>query len=234
MKYNRILLKLSGEALGGEKGFGIDYDTLSVFINEILEISKMGVQVGIVIGGGNIFRGLKGATKGFNRVKGDYMGMLATVINAIALQSELIESGAKARVLTSTFMEPFAERYTKDRAEEALGKNEIVIFAGGTGNPFFSTDSGAALRGVEINADVLLKGTNVDGVYTADPKLDKSATKFSKISFDEVMQKQLKVMDLTAFTLCYENKLPIIVFKMSDSGTLKRIVMGEALGTVVS
>ncbi len=233
MKYNRILLKLSGEALGGEKGFGIDHETLSVFINEILEISKMGVQVGIVIGGGNIFRGLKGAKKGFNRVKGDYMGMLATVINAIALQSEFIESGVKARVLTSTFMEPFAERYTKDRAEEALNNNEIVIFAGGTGNPFFSTDSGAALRGVEINADVLLKGTNVDGVYSADPKLDKTATKYDSISFDEVMLKQLKVMDLTAFTLCYENNLPIIVFKMSDNGTLKKIVMGEKLGTIV-
>ena len=234
MKYNRILLKLSGEALGGEKGFGIDHETLSAFINEILEISKMGVQVGIVIGGGNIFRGLKGAKKGFNRVKGDYMGMLATVINAIALQSEFIENGAKARVLTSTFMEPFAERYTKDRSEEALANNEIVIFAGGTGNPFFSTDSGAALRGVEINADVLLKGTNVDGVYTADPKLDKTATRFNEISFDEVMQNQLKVMDLTAFTLCYENNLPIIVFKMSDIGTLKKIVMGEKLGTLVN
>ncbi len=233
MKYKRILLKLSGEALGGSKGFGIDHETLSVFINEISEISKMGVQIGIVIGGGNIFRGLKGAKKGFNRLKGDYMGMLATVINAIALQSEFIDNNIKARVLTSTFMEPFAERYSKDRAENALNNNEIVIFAGGTGNPFFSTDSGAALRGVEINANVLLKGTNVDGVYTADPKKDKNATKFDEISFNEVMQKQLKVMDLTAFTLCYENNLPIIVFKMSDKETLKKIIMGEKIGTIV-
>lgn len=232
MKYKRILLKLSGEALGGGE-YGISHDVLSKFVSEISEISKMGVQVGIVIGGGNIFRGLKGADKGFNRIKGDYMGMLATVINAIALQSEFLDSGLKCRVLTSTFMEPYAERYSKDRVEEALANNEVVVFAGGTGNPFFSTDSAAALRGVEINADVLLKGTNVDGVYTADPKKDPSATKFEQISFKEVMDKELKVMDLTAFTLCYENKLPIIVFKMQDEGSLKKAVLGEKIGTLV-
>ena len=232
-QYNRILLKLSGEALAGNKKVGIDNIVLNNFITEITEIIKLGVQVGIVVGGGNIFRGLKGVTKGFNRVKGDYMGMLATVINAIALQSEFIDNGIRAKVLTSTFMEPYAERYTKERAIDALENKDVVIFAGGTGNPFFSTDSASALRAVEIDADIILKGTNVDGVYTADPKKDPTATKFDTISFKEVIERELKVMDLTAFTMCYENNLPIIVFEMKEANNLKKIILGEKIGTKI-
>ena len=232
-KYNRILLKLSGEALAGKAQFGIDNIVLNSFIKEIIKILKLDVQVGIVVGGGNIFRGLKGVKKGFNRVKGDYMGMLATIINAIALQSEFIDAGIRAKVLTSTFMEPYAERYTKERAIDALENKEVVIFAGGTGNPFFSTDSASALRAVEIDADIILKGTNVDGVYTADPKKDPNAKKFDTISFEEVISRQLKVMDLTAFTMCYENKLPIIVFEMKEANNLKKIIQGEKIGTLI-
>ena len=232
-KFNRILLKLSGEALAGAEKVGIDNKTLNDFISEISELIELNVQVGIVVGGGNIFRGLKGVAKGFNRVKGDYMGMLATVINSIAIQSEFIENGVKAKVLSSTFMEPYAERYTKERAIESFENNEVVIFAGGTGNPFFSTDSAAALRANEIEADILLKGTNVDGVYTADPKFDKTAKKFDEITFEQVIKRKLKVMDLTAFTLCLENKMPIIVFDMNKKNNLIKIIKGEKIGTIV-
>jgi len=233
MKYKRILLKLSGEALAGEKGYGIDTNVLEKFISEIKEIHDLGVQIGIVVGGGNIFRGLQGIERGFDRVKGDYMGMLATTINAIGLSSAFESIGIKSKVLTSTFMEPYAERYTKPRAIAALENNEIIVFAGGTGNPFFSTDTGSALRAVEIEADAVLKGTNVNGVYSADPKKNPDATKFDEITFEECINKNLKVMDITAFSLCKENNMKIVVFKMSESGSLKKIVLGEKIGTEV-
>jgi len=234
IKYKKILLKLSGEALGGAEGFGFSESSISVFIEQIVKISELGCKVGIVVGGGNIFRGLKGSTRGFDRIKGDYMGMLATVMNAIALQSEIISRQKNAKVLTATFMEPFAERYSPDRAKKYLDENEIVIFAGGTSNPFFTTDSAAALRAIEIKADILLKGTNVDGVYTADPKKDKNAVKYHEISFKEAIDKELKVMDSTAFTLCYENKMPIRVFDMHTVGNLERIIKGEEIGTIIT
>jgi uridylate kinase len=233
IKYQKILLKLSGEALGGAEGFGFSESSISIFIDQIIKISELGCKVGIVVGGGNIFRGLKGSARGFDRIKGDYMGMLATVMNAIALQSEIISQQKKAKVLTSTLMEPYAERYSPDRAKKYLDENEIVIFAGGTSNPFFTTDSAAALRAIEIKADILLKGTNVDGVYTADPKKDKTATKYDKVTFKEVIEREIKVMDTTAFTLCYENKMPIRVFDMHTVGNLEKIVKGDEIGTLV-
>jgi len=233
LKYKRVLLKLSGEALAGSDKFGINPDVMDIFCNEIMEITALGVQVGIVVGGGNIFRGMRGAEKGFNRIKGDYMGMLATTINALAIQSELEEKGQKSRTLTSTFMEPYAERYSLKRALDALENGEVVVFSGGTSNPFFTTDSASALRGVEIGADVLLKGTRVDGIYTADPEKDKSAVKYETITYDEAIEKKLKVMDLTAFALCSENKLPVIVFDMNKPGNLKAIVTGQKIGTLV-
>lgn len=232
-KYKRILLKLSGEALAGEKGYGIDIKVLEEFIDDIKSILDLKVQVAIVVGGGNIFRGLQGTQKGFDRVKGDYMGMLATTINAIGISSAFESIGIKSKVLTSTFMEPYAERYSKTRALECLERGEVVIFAGGTGNPFFSTDSASALRAIEIEADALLKGTNVDGVYTADPKKFPDAARYDEIKYEEAIDKQLKVMDLTSFTMCMENKMPIIVFKMADKGTLKKIIEGEKTGTLV-
>lgn len=233
MKYNRVLLKLSGESLAGEKKTGIDEVRLEEYANQLKEVAQMGVQIGIVIGGGNIFRGLSGSKKGFDRVKGDQMGMLATVINSLALSSALTSAGQKNRVFTSIRMEPVGELYSKWKAIESMEQGEIAILAGGTGLPFFTTDTTSALRGIEIEADVMLKGTRVDGVYTADPEKDPTATKFDSISYDEVYNRGLKVMDLTATTLCKENKLPIVVFDMDTPGNLKKVLSGENIGTVV-
>ena len=234
MKYKRILLKLSGEALMGDKQFGIDNNRLMQYAREIKTIHDMGVEVAIVIGGGNIFRGLQAAEGGIERTQGDYMGMLATVINGIALQSALEVLNLKTRLLSAIKMEQIAEPFIRRRAVRHLEKGRIVIFGAGTGNPYFTTDSAASLRAIEIEADVILKGTRVDGIYTADPEKDKTATKFSTITFNEVYEKGLNVMDLTAFTLCNENKLPIIVFDMNTGGNLKRIIEGERVGTLVN
>ncbi len=234
LKYKKILFKLSGEALAGTDKFGYNPENLQNFVEQIIEVSDLGVQVGVVVGGGNIFRGIKGLSKGFERTKGDYMGMLATVMNGIALQSEIIDHRKKSTLLTSTFMEPYAKRYTPDRAIKLLNKGEIVVFAGGTGNPYFTTDSAAALRAVEIKADILLKGTNVDGVFNADPHKDPSAIMYEKVSFDEVIDKKLRVMDITAFALCSENNMPVRVFNMHKKGNLKAVVIGENIGTLVS
>ncbi|MGM9796410.1 MAG: UMP kinase [Parabacteroides sp.] len=233
MNYKRILLKLSGESLMGSKQYGIDETRLAEYAAQIKEIAEMGVQIGIVIGGGNIFRGLSGASKGFDRVKGDQMGMLATVINSLALSSALVAQGVKARVLTAIRMEPIGEFYNKWRAIELLEQGNVVIMSGGTGNPFFTTDTGSSLRGIEIEADVMLKGTRVDGIYTADPEKDPTATKFSEITYDEIYNRGLKVMDLTATTMCKENNLPIIVFDMDTVGNLKKVMSGENIGTLV-
>lgn len=231
--YKRILLKLSGESLMGEKKYGIDEQRLSDYAMQIAEMAKAGVQIGIVIGGGNIFRGLSGANKGFDRIKGDQMGMLATVINSLALSSALSSVGIKNCVLTAVRMEPVGEFFSRDKAVELLENGYVVIFSAGTGNPFFTTDTGASLRAIEIEADVMLKGTRVDGIYTADPEKDASATKFAEITFDEIYNKGLKVMDLTATTMCKENNLPIIVFDMDTVGNLRRVLNGEAIGTLV-
>lgn len=217
----------------GEKQYGIDEKRLSEYAEQIKEIHNLGVEIGIVIGGGNIFRGLSGAQKGFDRVKGDQMGMLATVINSLALSSALGSVGVKSRVLTAVRMEPIGEFYTKWKAIEALENGEIAIFSAGTGNPFFTTDTGSSLRGIEIEADVMLKGTRVDGIYTADPEKDPTATKFATITYDEVYNKGLKVMDLTATAMCKENNLPIIVFDMDTVGNLKKVINGEPIGTLV-
>lgn len=233
MKYKRILLKLSGESLMGEKGYGIDESRLTDYAQQIGEIASLGVQIGIVIGGGNIFRGLSGATKGFDRVKGDQMGMLATVINSLALSSALNAIGVKNRVLTAIRMEPIGDFFSKEKAIRLLEKGNVVIMSGGTGNPYFTTDTGSSLRGIEIEANVMLKGTRVDGIYTADPEKDSSATKFDEISFDEIYTRGLKVMDLTATTMCKENNLPIIVFDMDTKGNLKKVLSGEKIGTLV-
>lgn len=233
VKYKRILLKLSGESLMGEKQYGIDEKRLSEYAEQIKEIHAMGVEIGIVIGGGNIFRGLSGANKGFDRVKGDQMGMLATVINSLALSSALGSAGVKSRVLTAVRMEPIGEFYSKWKAIECMEKGEVVILSAGTGNPFFTTDTGSSLRGIEIEADVMLKGTRVDGIYTADPEKDKTATKFTEITYDEIYHRGLKVMDLTATTMCKENNLPIIVFDMDTPGNLRKVMEGEAIGTLV-
>ncbi|MBP3714541.1 MAG: UMP kinase [Phocaeicola sp.] len=232
-RFKRILLKLSGESLAGEKGFGIDEKRLAEYAQQIKEIHEMGIQIGIVIGGGNIFRGLKGASKGFDRVKGDQMGMLATVINGLGLSSALGAAGVKSRVLTAIRMEPIGEFYNKWRAIECLENGEIVIMTAGTGNPFFTTDTGSSLRGIEIEADVMLKGTRVDGVYTADPEKDPTATKFDDISYDEVLDRNLKVMDLSAIVMCRDNNLPIYVFNMDKLGNLKRVIEGDEIGTLV-
>lgn len=232
-KYKRILLKLSGESLMGSKQYGIDEVRLNEYAEQIKEIAEMGVQIGIVIGGGNIFRGLSGASKGFDRVKGDQMGMLATVINSLALSSALTALGVKAKVLTAIRMEPIGEFYNKWRAIELLEQGYVVIMSGGTGNPFFTTDTGSSLRGIEIEADVMLKGTRVDGIYTADPEKDPTAVKFSDITYDEIYTCGLKVMDLTATTMCKENNLPIIVFNMDKNGNLKKVMDGEDIGTYV-
>ena len=233
MKFKRIRLKLSGESLMGNKQHGIDDQRLSEYAEQIAEITRMGIQVGIVIGGGNIFRGLSGAGRGFDRIKGDQMGMLATVINSLALSSALETKGVKARVLTAVRMEPIGEFYTRDKAVEALERGEVAIFSAGTGNPYFTTDTGSSLRGIEIKADVMLKGTRVDGIYTADPEKDPTATKFSEITYDEVLNKKLKVMDLTAITMCRENNMPIYVFDMDTVGNLQKVMNGEPIGTLV-
>lgn len=231
--YGRILLKLSGEALMADKPSGIETARLMEYARQIKEAAGLGVKIGIVIGGGNIFRGLKGVDEGFDRIKGDYMGMLATVINGLAIQSALESLGVGARLLTAIGMEPVGERYSKQKVQDAFDKGEIVIFTFGTGNPFFTTDTASALRAVEMEADVLLKGTRVDGVYTADPEKDPSAEKFDEITFDEAYQRGLNVMDLTSFTMCRENNLPIIVFDMNTQGNLKRLLTGEKIGTLV-
>ncbi len=233
IKYKRVLLKLSGESLMGKQGYGIDTDRLNEYARQIMEIVNEGVEVAIVIGGGNIFRGLSGAAKGFDRVKGDQMGMLATVINSLALSSALEAIGQPARVLTAVNMFPIGEHYSNRRAIETVEKGEVAIIAGGTGNPFFTTDTGSALRGIEVGADVMLKGTRVDGVYTADPEKDPTATKFTEITYDEVYNRDLKVMDLTATALCKENHLPIVVFDMDTPGNLSKVIHGEPIGTLV-
>lgn len=233
MQFKRILLKLSGESLMGSKQAGIDEARLSEYATQIKEAAEAGLQIGIVIGGGNIFRGLSGTDKGFDRVKGDQMGMLATVINSLALSSALSAIGQKNHVFTSIRMEPIGELYSKWNAIDAMERGEVAIIAGGTGNPFFTTDTASALRGIEIEADAMFKGTRVDGVYTADPEKDPTATKFEKISFDEVYNRGLKVMDLTATTMCKENNLPILVFDMDTYGNLSKIINGENIGTLV-
>jgi uridylate kinase len=232
-QFKRILLKLSGESLMGAKKYGIDEQRLAEYAEQIKEVHAMGVQIGIVIGGGNIFRGLSGAGKGFDRVKGDQMGMCATVINSLALSSALGTIGVKSRVLTAIRMEPIGEFYTKWKAIEAMEAGEVVIMSGGTGNPYFTTDTGSSLRGIEIEADVMLKGTRVDGVYTADPEKDPTAVKFTDITYDEIYTRGLKVMDLTATTMCKENNLPIYVFNMDIYGNLKKVMDGEQIGTLV-
>lgn len=233
MKYNRILLKLSGESLMGDDGYGINYKTVRHFASEIKSVVEEGVQVGVVIGGGNIFRGVQGADKGFDRRQGDQMGMLATIINSMAIQAVLEELGVKAKVLGAVHIEGVCDKISWRKAVEELDNGYVVIFGGGTGNPFFTTDSGAALRAVEIRADLLLKGTRVDGVYTADPEKDPTATKFTNLSFDEAYQKNLKIMDMTAFTLCKENKMPIYVYDANQPGNLAKVLNGEPIGTLL-
>ena len=233
MKYKRILLKLSGESLMGKKNFGIDHDRISQYAQEIKEIQAAGVEIGIVIGGGNIFRGIQAAEGGMDRVQGDYMGMLATVINSMALQSALEEIGVQTRLQSAIKMEQICEPFIRRKAVRHLEKGRVVIFGAGTGNPYFTTDTAATLRAIEIEADVILKGTRVDGIYTADPEKDPSAVKYDVISFTEVYEKGLNVMDMTALTLCNDNKLPIIVFNMDEPGNLKRLIAGENVGTLV-
>ena len=232
-RFKRILLKLSGESLIGKQGHGIDPERLGDYARQIKEISEMGVQIGIVIGGGNIFRGLSGAQKGFDRVKGDQMGMLATVINSLALSSALSAIDCKNKVLTAIRMEPIGEFYSKWRAIDALEQGFVCIFSAGTGAPYFTTDTGSSLRGLEIEADVMLKGTRVDGIYTADPEKDPTATKFTDITYDEVLARNLKVMDLSAICMCNDNNLPIYVFNMDVVGNLKKVIDGEEIGTLV-
>lgn len=234
MKYKRILLKLSGEALMGEQSYGIDINRVQQYANDILEIHSMGLEVAIVIGGGNIHRGLSAEKAGMDRVQADYMGMLATVINSMALQDALEKIGLKTRLLTAIKMEQICEPFIRRRAVRHLEKGRVVIFGAGTGNPYFTTDTAASLRAIEINADVVIKGTRVDGIYTADPEKHADAQKFDHISFTEVYEKGLNVMDMTAFTLCQENNLPIIVFDMNKQGNLKKLAEGEHVGTLVS
>jgi len=234
MKYKRILLKLSGESLMGDKQFGIDNGRLAVYASEIQALVNTGVEVAIVIGGGNIFRGVQAEEGGMERTQGDYMGMLATVINAMALQSSLEQIGVDTRLQTAIEIKQIAESFIRRRALRHLEKGRVVIFGAGTGNPFFTTDSAAALRAVEIDADVILKGTRVDGIYTSDPEKDPSATKYEEISFEDIFEKGLKVMDMTAFTLCNENNVPIVVFDMNKSGNLLRVAKGEKVGTIVN
>jgi len=233
MTYKRILLKLSGEALMGNRNYGNDPDRLSDYANQIKQITEQGIEVAIVIGGGNIFRGVAGASNGMDRVQGDHMGMLATVINGLALQSALENAGVPTRLQSAIKINEVAEPFIRRRAMRHLEKGRVVIFGGGTGNPYFTTDTAGSLRAIEICADVILKGTRVDGIYTADPEKDKTATRFEEISFSDCLSKQLKVMDMTAFTLCMENKLPIIVFNMNEPNYLKRVITGEKVGTLV-
>lgn len=233
LKYNRILLKLSGEALMGDTGYGIAPDTLERYANQIVSIIEMGCEVAIVVGGGNIFRGIQASRSGMDRANGDYMGMLATVINALALQDAIEQAGAPVRVQSAINMAQICEPYIRRRAIRHLEKGRVVVFAAGTGNPFFTTDTAASLRAMEIEADVVLKGTKVDGVYSADPVKHADAVKFDKISFADVLSNRLNVMDMTAFTLCEENKLPIIIFNINEPENLQRIMKGEAVGTLV-
>jgi uridylate kinase len=233
MKYKRILLKLSGESLMGDKQFGIDNNRLSSYANEIKEIHDLGVEIAIVIGGGNIFRGVQAEQGGMDRTHGDYMGMLATMINSMALQAALESAGVSTRLQSAIEMKEISEPFVRRRAVRHLEKGRVVIFGAGTGNPFFTTDSAASLRAIEINAEVILKGTRVDGIYTADPEKDKTATKYDTITFDDVYSKGLNVMDMTAFTLCKENNLPIIVFDMDTPGNFKKLMAGDQVGTIV-
>ena len=233
MKYNRILLKLSGESLMGNQSYGISPDMLEQYVRDIKEVVEKGVQVAIVIGGGNIFRGLSGAAKGMDRVQGDYMGMLATLINSMALQAELEKQGIKTELLSGLAIEPICKEMSRRRAIEAMEEGKVVVIGGGSGNPFFTTDTASALRAVEIKADVILKGTRVDGVYTADPEKDPNAPKYTTLSFQEALAKKLKIMDLTAFALCEENNLPIYVFDMNKVGNLLKVVEGQSIGTEV-
>jgi uridylate kinase len=234
MKYKRILLKLSGEALMGEKQFGIDNKRLMQYAKDIQEISEMKVEIGIVIGGGNIFRGVQAEKGGMDRTQGDYMGMLATMINSMALQSALESTGLITRLQSAIEMKQIAEPYIKRKAVRHLEKGRIVIFGAGTGNPFFTTDSAASLRAVEIESDVILKGTRVDGVYDSDPEKNSNALKFDTLTFDQAYDKQLKIMDMTAFTLCKENEIPVVVFDMNNQGNLKKVILGDKIGTLVT
>ncbi len=233
VKYNKVLVKLSGESLTGTGRHGIEPAALMQYAGEIKSASDLGVNVGLVIGGGNIFRGLKGVDKGFDRIKGDYMGMMATVINGLAMQSALESLGVDCRLLTAIRMEPVAQGYSKQLVRESFQKGEVVIFAAGTGNPFFTTDTAAALRAVEMGAELLIKGTRVDGVYSADPEKDPDAIKYDEITFQEAYSKGLKIMDLTAFTICSENDLDMVVFDVNKTGNLKKIILGEKIGTFV-
>ncbi len=233
MKYQRVLLKLSGEALMGSQQYGIDPERLSDYADEIKSITTKGVQVAIVIGGGNIFRGLQGASKGMDRVQGDYMGMMATIINSMALQGALEKIDVKTRLLGGLEIQPFAESMSRKKAVEYLNQGMVCIISGGTGNPYFTTDTASALRGVEIEADIMLKGTRVDGIYTADPEKDPTASKFQSLSYDEAYEKGLKIMDLTAFTLCRENNLPMYIFDMNKKGNLLKVIEGKEIGTLV-
>jgi len=233
MKYRRVLLKLSGEALQGNQQYGIDPVRLATYAREIKEVSEMGVEVAIVIGGGNIFRGMQAEEMGIEKVQGDYMGMMATVMNGMAIQSALEQIGGRTRLITSIEMREIAEPYIRRRAIRHLEKGRIVIFSGGTGSPFFTTDSAAALRANEINADVILKGTRVDGIYTADPEKDPDAVKIEQITFTSVISRNLRIMDMTAFTLCQENDLPIVVFNMNEPGNLRRVIDGEPVGSII-
>lgn len=231
--YTKVLLKFSGESLQAADGYGIDPDKLMKYAQQVKDVADLGVKVAVVIGGGNIYRGLNSKNHGFDRIKGDYMGMMATVINAVALQSALETIQIKSRILTGFSMEPVGQPYSQRRVQKAFENNEVIIFGGGTGNPFFTTDTAAALRAVEIGADVLLKGTRVDGVYDSDPEKNPRAVKFDEITFDEAYSKGLKIMDLTAFTMCKENNLPIIVFNVGDETSLKKIVSGNKIGTII-
>ena len=234
MKYKRVLLKLSGEALMGSQQYGIDPVRLGEYADEIIEAAQAGVQIGIVIGGGNIYRGLQGASKGMDRIQGDYMGMLATVINSMAMQSTLQSKGQKATLLAGLYIDRIADTMSSAKAIRLLEEGHIVVMGAGTGNPFFTTDTGSALRAVEIKADIILKGTRVDGIYTADPEKDPSATKFSHLTYDEAYQRNLKVMDMTAFTMCKENDMPMYVFDMNTRGNLMKVLRGENIGTLVT
>jgi uridylate kinase len=234
MQYSRILLKLSGESLAGNGNQGISDSVLEEYAQQVTEIVNTGCEVAIVIGGGNIFRGLSGTKSGFDRVKGDQMGMLATIINSLALESSISRMGGNAKVFTAIRMEPVGELYNRDKVLNAMKNNTVCILAGGTGNPFFTTDTAAALRAVEIGANVLLKGTRVDGVYTADPEKDPKAVKYDRVSFEDVINKRLKVMDSTAFTMCRDNNMPLIVFNMDKPGNLKKLILGEKIGTLVT
>jgi uridylate kinase len=233
MQYSRILLKLSGESLSGTGNYGISDTVLNEYAIQVIEVLNKGCEVAIVVGGGNIFRGLSGTESGFDRLKGDQMGMLATIINSLALESAISRLGAKAKVFTSIRMEPVGELYNRDRVLEAMKNKTVCILSGGTGNPFFTTDTAAALRAVEIGANVLLKGTRVDGVYTSDPEKDPTAVKFDRISFEDVINRRLKVMDSTAFTMCRENNMPLVVFNINKLGNLIKLIDGDSIGTLV-